>query len=69
MAPLISILIVIGFLIGGLSSGRGHKGNPSTRSNRPTQIVVAPEPTYAYGAALTGLMLLVRWMQRTEKKK
>ncbi len=69
MALLISILIALGLLVGGLASGRGHKGNPSTRLHRPIQTVVAPEPTYAYGAVLIGLMLLVRRTQRTEKKK
>ncbi len=69
MAPLISISIVIGLLIGGLTSGRGHKGNPSLPLHRPIQTVAAPEPTYAYGAALIGLMLLVRRTHRTEKKK
>lgn len=69
MAPLISMLIVIGLLIGGLSSGRSHKGAHSIPLHRPIQTVIAPEPTYVYGAALTGLMLLVRWSSRTEKKK
>ncbi len=68
MAPLISILIVLGLLIGGLSSGRGHKSIQSIPLHRPIQTVAAPEPTYAYGAALAGLMLLVRWMQRTRNK-
>ncbi len=68
MAPLISILIVLGLLIGGLTSGRTNKGNPSILPRRLIQTVVAPEPTYAYGAALAGLMLLVRWMQRTRNK-
>ncbi len=68
MAPLISILIVLSLLIGGLASSRGHKGNPSLQPSRPIRIVVAPEPTYAYGAALVGLMLLVRWTQRTRNK-
>ncbi len=68
MAPLISILIVLGLLIGGLSSGRANKGTTSMLLHRPIQTVAAPEPTYAYGVALTGLLLLVRWTQRTRNK-
>ncbi len=68
MAPLISVLILLGLLLGGLTSGRANKGNTSMPLDKVTQPVAAPEPNYAYGAALTGLLLLVQWTQRTRNK-
>ncbi len=55
---LFSILVVLGVMLGG-TAGHSDRTHHTSVENS-SQPVAAPEPTYAAGTALIGLMLFLR---------